>query len=187
MRDRGNAGFGEADEVGRGELELQAAAARAHVDRLERKRRLVDDRRQAPPLSERADAARDVAGGALGMLVMGACSGRDGGTDEGEVDTDTVSATEYATGMCGAIAGWIEGIQRLNADLQANLDPTASLELVDTPPEIDDADVRAAVESFANPAVSAAVTLVFGNSRVRLKARFLGDGEVRDLAKKGTK
>ena len=65
---------------------------------------------------------------ALGMLVMGACSGRDGGTDEGEVDTDTVSATEYATGMCSAIAGWIEDIQRLNADLQANLDPMASLD-----------------------------------------------------------
>ncbi len=64
----------------------------------------------------------------LGMLVMGACSGGDGETDGGEVETDTVSATEYATGMCGAIAGWIEDIQRLNADLQANLDPTASLD-----------------------------------------------------------
>ena len=64
----------------------------------------------------------------LGMLVMGACSGGDGGTDEGDVETETVSATEYATGMCGAIAGWIEDIQRLNADLQADLDPTASLD-----------------------------------------------------------
>ena len=50
-------------------------------------------------------------------------------------------------------------------------DPTASLELVDTPPEIDEADVREAVESFANPAVSAAVTLVFGDRRVRLQPR----------------
>jgi hypothetical protein len=55
----------------------------------------------------------------LGMLVMGACSGGDGG----EVETDTVSATEYATGVCGAIAGWIDDIQGLNEDLQANLDP----------------------------------------------------------------
>jgi hypothetical protein len=64
----------------------------------------------------------------LSMLAMGACSGEDGGSDGGEVETDTVSAAEYATGMCGAIVGWIEDIQRLNAELQANLDPTASLD-----------------------------------------------------------
>jgi len=58
----------------------------------------------------------------LGMLVMGACSSGDGGTD-GEVET--VSATEYATGVCGAIAGWVDDIQGLNQDLQANLDPTS--------------------------------------------------------------
>jgi hypothetical protein len=57
----------------------------------------------------------------LGMLVMGACSGGDGGGEE----TDTVSATEYATGVCGAISGWIDDIQGLNQDLQAELDPTS--------------------------------------------------------------
>jgi len=64
----------------------------------------------------------------LGMLAMGACSGEDGGTDGGDVETDTVSATEYATGMCGAIAGWIEDIQGLNADLQTTVDPEAGLD-----------------------------------------------------------
>jgi hypothetical protein len=59
----------------------------------------------------------------LGMLVMGACSGGDG-TDGGE----TVSATEYATGTCSAIAGWIDDIQALNTDLQTNLDPAAGLD-----------------------------------------------------------
>ena len=60
----------------------------------------------------------------LGMLLMGACAGDDGGTD-GEVETDTVSATEYATGVCGAIAGWVDDIQGLNQDLAANLDPSS--------------------------------------------------------------
>ncbi len=50
-------------------------------------------------------------------------------------------------------------------------DPTASLDLVDTPPDIDEADVREAVDTFANPAVSASVTLVFGDNRVRLQPR----------------
>jgi hypothetical protein len=56
----------------------------------------------------------------LCMLVLGACSGGDGGDGE----TETVSATEYATGVCGAISGWIDDIQGLNQDLQANLDPS---------------------------------------------------------------
>jgi vancomycin resistance protein YoaR len=50
-------------------------------------------------------------------------------------------------------------------------DPTASLDLVSTAPDIDADDVREAVEGFANPAVSAAVTLVFGEDRVRLRPR----------------
>ena len=40
--------------------------------------------------------------------------------------------------------------------------------LHDVPPAIDDADVRKAVDEFANPAMSAPVTLVFGKSPVRL-------------------
>ena len=50
-------------------------------------------------------------------------------------------------------------------------DPTASLDLVATLPDIDEADVRSAVEEFANPAMSAPVTLAFGDSRVRLLPR----------------
>ena len=38
-------------------------------------------------------------------------------------------------------------------------------------PDIDDADVRAAVQGFANPAVSGPVTLVFDKSMVRLQPR----------------
>ncbi len=50
-------------------------------------------------------------------------------------------------------------------------DPTATLELVKTQPDIDEDDVREAVQGFANPAVSAPVTLVFGKSKVRLRPR----------------
>jgi hypothetical protein len=57
----------------------------------------------------------------MAVLVAGACSGTDGGGDGTE--PDTVSATEYATGICGAIAGWADDIQALNEDLQASLDP----------------------------------------------------------------
>jgi hypothetical protein len=66
----------------------------------------------------------------LGMLVMGACSGGDGGGTDGEAET--VSATDYATGVCGAIAGWVDDIQGLNQDLQANLDPTSADSLKDS-------------------------------------------------------
>ena len=51
-------------------------------------------------------------------------------------------------------------------------DPTAVVDLRRAPtPDIDDADVRAAVNDIANPAVSAPVTLAFGDSRVRLQPR----------------
>ncbi|WP_121254994.1 VanW family protein [Nocardioides ferulae] len=43
-----------------------------------------------------------------------------------------------------------------------------ALDLVDAVPEIDEADVRKAVDEFANPAISGAVTLRFGDSPVRL-------------------
>ncbi|MGH2640399.1 MAG: hypothetical protein ACRDGO_01735 [Actinomycetota bacterium] len=56
----------------------------------------------------------------LGILLAGACSGSDGGANGG-----TVSAEAYATGVCGAIVDWVEEIQGLNADLQANLDPSS--------------------------------------------------------------
>ena len=50
-------------------------------------------------------------------------------------------------------------------------DPTAVVDLVAAQPEIDDADVRTAVNEVANPAMSGPVTLVFGDSRVRLQPR----------------
>jgi vancomycin resistance protein YoaR len=50
-------------------------------------------------------------------------------------------------------------------------EPTAELELVPAPPEVDSQDVQEALEDFANPAVSGPVTLVFGDSRVELLPR----------------
>ena len=67
----------------------------------------------------------------------------------------------------------IDPAQAREAILAAYLtdDPTAVVERVASTPDIDDADVRAAVNDIANPAVSAPVTLVFGDSRVRLQPR----------------
>jgi len=50
-------------------------------------------------------------------------------------------------------------------------DPQAELEMTDLQPAIDEADMQAARESFVNPAMSGPVTLVFGNSKVRLRPR----------------
>ncbi|MEV7428218.1 VanW family protein [Nocardioides sp. NPDC092400] len=50
-------------------------------------------------------------------------------------------------------------------------EPAIEVPLVETEPEIDEADLREAVEGFANPAVSAPVTLVFDDSPVRLSPR----------------
>jgi hypothetical protein len=60
----------------------------------------------------------------LGILVAGGCSGSDGGSNGG-AEAQTVSAETYATGVCGAIADWVDEIQGLNEDLQANLDPSS--------------------------------------------------------------
>lgn len=54
-------------------------------------------------------------------------------------------------------------------------DPTVELSLVETAPEIDEADVQDALDSFANPALSGPVTLVFGDSPVRLAPGDFGD------------
>ena len=59
-------------------------------------------------------------------------------------------------------------------------DGPVDLALTTAEPEIDDADVRRAVEDFANPAVSAPVTLRFGDSRIRLSPRdYVGALELR--------
>ena len=60
----------------------------------------------------------------LGIVLAGACSGSEGGSDGG-ADAETVSAEAYATGVCGAIADWVDEIQGLNEDLQSNLDPSS--------------------------------------------------------------
>ena len=67
----------------------------------------------------------------LAILVAGACSGSDGGSNGG-ADAERVSAEAYATGVCGAIADWVDEIQGLNEDLQANLDPSSIDALKDT-------------------------------------------------------
>lgn len=48
---------------------------------------------------------------------------------------------------------------------------TAELTVAPAEPDIDDADVAQALTDFANPAMSAPVTLVFGKSEVRLQPR----------------
>ncbi len=48
-------------------------------------------------------------------------------------------------------------------------EPTAELELVEVEPDITDADVEQAVEDYANPALSGPVTLVFGDTPVKLR------------------
>jgi hypothetical protein len=60
----------------------------------------------------------------VGILLAGACSESSEGTNGG-ADAETVSAETYATGVCGAIADWVDEIQSLNEDLQANLDPSS--------------------------------------------------------------
>ena len=50
-------------------------------------------------------------------------------------------------------------------------EPTAELELVEVEPDITDADVEQAVEDYANPALSGPVTLVFGDTPVKLRPR----------------
>src|SRR6476659_6971283 len=55
-------GVRQRDEVGRRELDLEAAAARRHEDRVVLEGGVVDERRERPALAERADPAGDVAG-----------------------------------------------------------------------------------------------------------------------------
>lgn len=50
-------------------------------------------------------------------------------------------------------------------------DEVAELETVEVQPDIDQADVQAALDTFANPAMSGPVTLVFGDSPVQLQPR----------------
>lgn len=55
------------------------------------------------------------------LILGGACSDSNGGGGSGE----TVSAEEYARGVCSAIGTWIDDVMALQQDLQENLDPTS--------------------------------------------------------------
>jgi vancomycin resistance protein YoaR len=48
---------------------------------------------------------------------------------------------------------------------------TVELTVTDAEPDIDDDDLQEALDGFANPALASAVTLVFGDSKVRLQPR----------------
>ena len=61
-RDSLDARAGHADQVGRGELELEPAPPGADVDRVERQRGLVEHGRKRPPLAERVQALLGAAG-----------------------------------------------------------------------------------------------------------------------------
>jgi vancomycin resistance protein YoaR len=67
----------------------------------------------------------------------------------------------------------IDAAQARQAIVSAFLsdDPTARIDAVPTQPDIDEADVREAVRSFANPALAGPVTLVLGDVRVTLQPR----------------
>ena len=67
----------------------------------------------------------------------------------------------------------VDPVTGADAVVAAYLDEDASvdLELSEVQPEIDETDVRDALDSFANPAVSGPVTLIFDKSRVRLSPR----------------
>ena len=67
----------------------------------------------------------------------------------------------------------LDTVEAAAAVQDAYLDPDAQvdLSLVDAPPEIDQADVQEAVDSFANPAVSGPVTLVFDKKSLTLSPR----------------
>ncbi|MBB6626917.1 VanW family protein [Nocardioides sp. KIGAM211] len=54
-------------------------------------------------------------------------------------------------------------------------EPRVDLPLSAQAPDVDDADLQEALDDFANPALSAPVTLVFGDSRVRLQPRDYAD------------
>ena len=76
-----------------------------------------------------------------------------------------------------AVGKGVDPVAAADAVVAAYLDeePAVDLELSDVQPEIDEADVREALDSFANPAMSGPVTLIFDKSRVRLSPREYAD------------
>ncbi|TIC86300.1 hypothetical protein E8D34_11530 [Nocardioides sp. GY 10113] len=87
---------------------------------------------------------------------------RDGGirfTRKGVTVIDPVpgDAVDTDAARDAIVAAYLEGQDRVE------------LEVTAAQPEIDDADVQQALDEFANPAMSSPVTLVFGESDVRLR------------------
>ncbi len=77
--------------------------------------------------------------------------------------------------------------EEARAELEAaylHEESAAELDLSPAQPEVDDADVRAFVEKFANPAMSGPVTLVFDRTRVTLAPRQYDDA-LRATVEKG--
>ena len=120
--------------------------------------------------------------------------GSEGGSNGG-ADAETVSAEAYATGVCGAIAGWVDEIQGLNEDLQANLDPSSIDALKDTMvmflddviastdtviADVEDVGSRTSTTAMPRPNICSwgcATRGVFENARDRVEAMPTDDPE----------
>lgn len=95
---------------------------------------------------------------------------------EGELGTEPVDATVTFTGSSvrttKATTGELlddEAVREALVGAYLSEEPTAELDLVDVQPEITDADAEAAVEELANPALASPVTLLFGETPVKLR------------------
>lgn len=95
---------------------------------------------------------------------------------EGELGTEPIDATVTFTGSSvrttKATTGELLDDEAAREALVAaylSEEPTAELDLVDVQPEITDADAEAAVEELANPALASPVTLLFGETPVKLR------------------
>lgn len=95
---------------------------------------------------------------------------------DGELGTAPVDATVTFTGSSvrttEATTGRVLDDQAVREALVAAYlteEPSADLDLVDVEPDITDADAEAAVEELANPALASPVTLLFGETPVKLR------------------
>ena len=95
---------------------------------------------------------------------------------DGEFGTAPVDATVTFTGSSvrttEATTGRVLDDQAVREALVAAYlteEPSADLDLVDVEPDITDADAEAAVEELANPALASPVTLLFGETPVKLR------------------
>ena len=95
---------------------------------------------------------------------------------DGELGTAPVDGTVTFTGSTvrttEATTGRVlddEAVREALVAAYLSEEPTAELDLVEVEPDITDADVEQAVEDYANPALSGPVTLVFGDTPVKLR------------------